>query len=166
MITKGQLLASLKAETEIIKHLASKVTPEMLDYRPTEPQRSLLELMQYMTRMAIVPAIQTVTGNWDHAADMEAETESVSPENFAAQMDVQYSRLAELFDEIDDRAAETSAATMPWGAPTTVGAGMMDMALKCMVAYRMQLFLYIKASGVFDIGPPNCWAGVDLPVQG
>ena len=166
MITKEQLLASLKAETEIIKHLSAKVTPEMLDWRPSDKQRSMLELMQYMTRMAIVPAIQTVTGNWDHAEEMESEVETVNLDNFAEQMDVQFAKFTELFETIDDREAETAPATMPWGAPTTVGAGMMDMALKCMVAYRMQFFLYIKSNGVFDIGPANCWAGVDLPAQG
>jgi hypothetical protein len=54
---------------------------------------------------------------------------------------------------------------MPWGAPTTVSAGLMDMGLKTFVAYRMQFFLYIKSCGVSDIGPANCWAGVDLPKQ-
>ena len=165
MITKEQLLASLKAETEIIKHLSARVTPEMLDYRPSDVQRSMLELMQYMTRMAIGPAIQTVTGNWDHAEALDAETESVNLENFTEQMDVQQAKFVELFETIDEGEAETAPATMPWGTPTTVGAGMMDMALKCMVAYRMQFFLYIKSNGVFDIGPANCWAGVDMPPQ-
>ena len=41
----------------------------------------------------------------------------------------------------------------------------MDMTLKCFVAYRMQFFLYVKACGVSDIGPANCWAGVDMPQQ-
>ncbi|MEN8148715.1 MAG: hypothetical protein ABFS86_02760 [Planctomycetota bacterium] len=55
---------------------------------------------------------------------------------------------------------------MPWGAPTTVAAGLMDMPLKVLVAYRMQFFLYLKACGLADIGPANCRAGVDLPKEG
>ena len=46
-----------------------------------------------------------------------------------------------------------------------VAAGLMDMGLKTFVAYRMQFFLYIKSCGVADIGPANCWAGVDMPNQ-
>jgi hypothetical protein len=37
------------------------------------------------------------------------------------------------------------------------------MSLKTLVAYRMQLFLYLKSCGVSEIGPANCWAGVDAP---
>ena len=169
MITKRMLLDSMRAENRIIKHLATKVRPETLDWRPTERQRSLRELMRYMTRMAIVPAVQTVTGNWDHAEEMENEAEAVTPEGFAGEMDIQMARIEELFDGLDETEAGKAPATMPWGTPTTVAAGMMDMVLKCFVAYRMQLFLYVKQTGVHDIGPPQCWAGVDpppLPAEG
>jgi hypothetical protein len=40
---------------------------------------------------------------------------------------------------------------------------LMDMALKCFVAYRMQFFLYLKSCGVTEMGPANCWVGVDQP---
>ena len=51
---------------------------------------------------------------------------------------------------------------MPWGTPTTVSAGLMDMTLKCFVAYRMQLFLQAKAAGNPSLGTVNCWAGMDM----
>ncbi|MHC4341844.1 MAG: hypothetical protein ACYSX0_16725 [Planctomycetota bacterium] len=162
MITKEQLLQSMRQETKIIQHLATKVPEGSYDYRPTPAQRSLLELMQYMTRMAIVPAAYTVRRSWEGAEELEAEAERVTPEIFSAEMDRQLAMLEKLFGSIDEEEAKTRAAAMPWGTPTTLGAGMMDMALKCMVAYRMQFFLYIKACGVADIGPAECWAGVTL----
>ena len=70
-----------------------------------------------------------------------------------------------LIGNLDEAAATTAPSQMPWGAPTTVAAGLMDMGLKTFVAYRMQFFLYVKACGVADIGPANCWAGVDMPKQ-
>jgi hypothetical protein len=164
MITKAQLLSSLRHETEVIKHLAGKIPPDRYDYRPSPAQRSTLELLQYMTRMAIVPAIHAVRGGWEHAEELERGAEEVTPASFDAEMDEQLRMLEGLVEnEVDEREAETKPATMPWGTPTTIGAGLMDMALKCMVAYRMQLFLYVKASGVSDLGPANCWAGVDMP---
>jgi len=75
MITRDQLLASMKHETRVIKHLATKVPAGQFDWRPTPKQRSTIELM------------------------------------------------------------------------------------------RMQLFLYAKESGATDIGPANCWVGVDAPKQ-
>ena len=165
MITKEQLLASMRHETAIIKHLATKVPADSLDYRPSPPQRSMLELMQYMTSMSSVPTIFSVTGNWDHAETMEQTAESVTPENFADAMDRQMAIIEDAVAGVDEAAATTAPSSMPWGAPTTVSAALMDMGLKTFVAYRMQFFLYVKANGVADIGPANCWAGVDLPKQ-
>ncbi len=163
MITKQQLLDSMKHETEVIKHLATKVPQDQYDYRPTEQQRSTGELMQYMTQMAIVPAKHAITASWDHAEEYAKRAEESTPATFDADMDRQMNEIAGVFAEIDESEATTKPAAMPWGTPTTVAAGLMDMALKCFVAYRMQFFLHIKASGVSDIGPANCWAGMDQP---
>jgi hypothetical protein len=37
--------------------------------------------------------------------------------------------------------------------------------LKSATAYKMQLFLYIKASGNSDIGTSNLWGGMDAPTK-
>jgi hypothetical protein len=163
MITKKQLLDSMWHETNVIKHLAKKIPEDGYGYRPSEGQRSTLELLQYMTRMAAGPATNVLTGSWDHAEQMEAETGTVTPETFPAEMDRQMAILERLLSDVDESEATTKGAKMPWGAPTTVAAALMDMPLKCFVAYRMQLFLYAKASGASGLGPANCWAGVDMP---
>src|SRR5713226_6303952 len=51
VLTKDELISSLKREVRLLLHLASKVDPAKLDYRPTPKQRSVLELLQYMTIM-------------------------------------------------------------------------------------------------------------------
>jgi hypothetical protein len=163
MITKAHLIESMRHETAIIKHLATKIPDGSLDYRPTPGQRSLLELIQYMTTMAAVPTVFTVKGNWDHAEEMEKSAEAVTVETFADEMDRQMALIEETIADLDETAAATAPSSMPWGTPTTVAQGLMDMSLKTLVAYRMQLFLYIKSCGVADIGPANCWAGVDMP---
>jgi len=63
ILTKAELIASLHGEVRILLHLISKVEPPMLDYRPTPKQRSMLELLQYLTlvgpihmRGALAPA--------------------------------------------------------------------------------------------------------------
>ena len=163
MLTKAQLLASMRHETHVIRHLASKAKPEMLDWRPTPVQRSLIELLRYMARMAIVPAVAVVKGGWDHAEAMEAETASMPLEDFGRQMQVQIERLDALLDGVDEKTAATDPAVLPWGTPTTVGAAFIDMVLKPLVAYRMQLFLYLKQAGLSELGPAQCWVGVDPP---
>src|SRR5262249_38277942 len=49
VLTKEEFLSALRTEIRIVLHLASKVEPAMLDYRPTPKQRKLLELLQYFT---------------------------------------------------------------------------------------------------------------------
>ena len=51
VLTKEELIASLQNEVRILVHLAGKVDKSKVDYRPTPKQRSILELLQYMTIM-------------------------------------------------------------------------------------------------------------------
>src|SRR5437867_10205667 len=51
VLTTSELIATLQHEVRILLHLASKVEPSMLGYRPTPKQRSTLELLQYMAIM-------------------------------------------------------------------------------------------------------------------
>ena len=61
VLTKDELIGSLKHEIRILLHLTSKVDSAKLDYRPTAKQRSTLELLQYMaimgpTQIAVIKA--------------------------------------------------------------------------------------------------------------
>ena len=48
MYTKTDFLISMDREIDIIKHLYTKINPEHLGYKPTEAQRTKLELLQYL----------------------------------------------------------------------------------------------------------------------
>ena len=163
MITRDQLIASMRHETNVIKHLATKVPAGKLDWRPTPGQRSTIELLQYLTTCAIVPTKAMIARNWDDAETLENASKDVTPENFAAAMDRQMQGVEEAIRAIPDEDLLTRAATAPWGTPTVLGISLVDYCLKPLVAYRMQLFLYAKESGAADIGPADCWVGVDAP---
>jgi hypothetical protein len=49
VLERSELIDSLQNEVGLLLHLCGKVKPEMLDYRPTVKQRSLIELLRYMT---------------------------------------------------------------------------------------------------------------------
>lgn len=165
MLSKDQLIASMRQEVKIIQHLATKVPAGTYDWRPTPGQRSTLELMKYLTHCGLVGAVHAVTNTWDHAEEMEKRSESVTPETFHAAMDDQMARLEALVRSVSDDDLANRDTTMPWGTPTKVGLGLIDMSIKPLAAYRMQFFLYAKQSGNADLGPANCWVGVDMPKQ-
>ena len=48
VLTRQEVIIALQNEVRLVLHLASKIEPRMLDYRPSAKQRSLLELMHYL----------------------------------------------------------------------------------------------------------------------
>lgn len=165
MITREQLLDSMRHEVKIIRHLATKVPPGTWDWRPTPGQRSMLELLQYLTCCGSIGTVFAATGTWDHAEAIEKDAESVTPETFDAAMQKQMALLEEVIRSLPEADLLTRDAKLPWGAPTKLGLGLVDMGLKPLAAYRMQFFLYAKQAGNSALGPANCWVGVDPPKQ-
>ncbi len=163
MITKDQLLASMRRETDILKHLATKVPDGQLDWRPTPKQRSTLELLQYLTTAAIVPVLAMVHSTWQHAEALEAASARIGTDDFAAAMDQQMQAIEDVVSPLSERDLLERDATLPWGEKTKLGIALVDTGLKTLVAYRMQLFLYCKQSGATQLGPSNCWIGRDPP---
>lgn len=163
MLTKAQFLDSCRHETKVVKHLATKVPPGGLEWRPTPGQRSTLELLRYLTSCGIVPAEAMVTGSWEHAESAEKASEAVMPETFASAMDAQMRAIEALLEPLSETDLLDRMAEMPWGTPCRLGESLVNTVLKTFVAYRMQLFLYAKESGNADIGPAECWVGVTRP---
>lgn len=161
VLTREELVERLHHEIRILLHLISKVDPTNLDYRPTPRQRSLLELLQYFT--AFVPIhLSTI-----HAGilDLEAwrKEESVARKRNLAEIQQAISHQPELFTQLvvslteDDLRAEMEI----FGRTTSRGSWLVWMVLCHYVAYRMQLFLYLKACGRDELGTLDLWAGLD-----
>jgi hypothetical protein len=159
------LLRGCAHETRVIQHLATKMPAGALAWRPTPGQRSTLELMRYMTRMAAVPMARAVDGDWKRGETLEEEAGSLDPEDFAAQLDRQMEILREEAGKLAGRDLAGESCTMPWGTPCTLGAFLVDAVYKTFTAYRMQFFLYLKAAGATQLGAAQCWAGFDPPAE-
>ena len=159
MITKQQLAASFRTETDLIKHLGTKITGERLEWKPTPGQRSLDDLMRYVTVMAEIPAYFAAHGEWGPHDEYNERGLSVTLDNFAERMDEQCDRVTAWMLESDFE----KQTTTPWGSPTTTAEFWLNMVGKCFTAYRMQLFLYLKQSGRSELGSANLWIGVDQP---
>ena len=165
MITKEQLIESMKHEVSVIKHLATKVPESKLDWRPTPEQRSMLELMRYLTATGLSMATYCVSGNWDHGKDLKLEADKVTSAVFAEAMDKQVERIELLLADIDGDAASTTKAMTAWGTETSQGCVFTDAVIKSFVAYRMQLFLYLKQATDQELTSYNCWVGEDAPAK-
>ncbi|MBP7966813.1 hypothetical protein KAZ66_00935 [Candidatus Woesebacteria bacterium] len=160
MINKQQYLVSFNKELDIIKHLAEKITPAMLEYRPTAGQRSTMELLQYLGHISATATRAFIDPVKNDYMELAKAKDLVTFENFMATMDMQKEIVT----------AEVNALTEDDMIRVTELFGMKDQlsfhllsVLKWITAYKMQLFLYIKANGVDNIGTSNVWGGFDMP---
>jgi hypothetical protein len=169
VLTKDELISALKHEVHILLHLATKVDPAKLDYRPTPKQRTLLELLQYLTivgpihmRAALAPAFdRNVFGkDWNTeepaaaARDLEATKAAIGKlSSFLVQQMGTWSD-ADLRAEIE-----------MFGRKASRGSMIVNLVLSHYTAYRMQLFLYLKSCGHEELNTLNLWVGMDAPIK-
>lgn len=165
ILTNAELIGSLKHEVHILLHLAGKLDPSMLDYRPTPKQRTPLELLKYLSIMGplLVEVALSPSGQFDPATWTAREREASArdfDQTVAALADHadQYERLlAGVPDEV------FRESITPFGRPTSRGAFIINLVLCGCAAYRTQLFVYLKACGREELGTMNLWAGADAP---
>lgn len=156
MYTKEDFIKSLDNEVRIIKHLGTKVTPEMLDYRPSPAQRSTLELMQYISAVGSGVMKSVLDGDTKGWSEYDEFRKSVNLENFSEKMDAELADMKANFAKFSDT---DFAKEADFYGKATVATHMVNI-LRNFSAYRMQLFLYIKANGV-PVNTMNLWGGMD-----
>lgn len=160
MFTKAAFLKSLTHEAKIISHLAGQVPAGQLDWRPTPAQRSTREVLQYLTFSALASAEAAITGNWDRYDAHVAASKLVDPAGVSKAMKRQVAAITKLLATVNDAALRKRTAKNWIGKKVVLGDGLIDMVLKQLTAYRMQLFIYLKASGAAQLGTSDCWFGV------
>ena len=164
VLSKEELIASLQNEARLAVHLASKCAPAHLDYRPNERQRSTLELVRYISMMG--PTI--IRWSLAHTSDFEIWTkaEAASKEQTFEQakdaIAAQGREYADLLDGLTDADFRAEVTDFD-GNRTSRGSFLTNLVLGGCAAYRMQLFLYLKATSAPEINSANLWSGMDTP---
>jgi hypothetical protein len=165
VLTKEELIAAFQKEVRILVHLISKVDPAKIDYRPSAKQRSVLELMQYMTVMAPAMTESIKSGDFSREAmgaiwgPRDAASKAMNWEQAVAAIGRQSDEMTRMLAPWTD--AEFRSEIDMFGQNTTRGAGLVNMVLCGYAAYRMQLFLYLKSMGREELNTMNLWGGMD-----
>jgi len=158
-------MTSLQGEVRILLHLASKVDPAKLDYRPAAKQRSLLELLQYLVIMGPIHLRAVQEGAFDMDAwrtawqTGEAAAKAMNLEEVKDAIGKQPALFAELLGSCSD--ADLRAEIEMFGRKASRGSMIVSLVLIHYAAYRMQLFLYLKACGGEELNTMNLWVGRD-----
>lgn len=162
MITTAQFIESFTHEMNVIRHLATKITPAMLSYRPSEKQRSTLELMQYLGHIFATGVQANSVGETSAYSEFAKAAPTVSLENFDQIIADETALVEEKMNGLSEEALSEKITI--FGFELTRGMHMLNL-IKWAAAYKTQLFLYIKANGNHDIGTSNLWGGMDMPPQ-
>lgn len=162
MITRQQLIDSLVKETEIIKHLYEKIPAGALDFRPTEKQRSTIELLRYLAVCGSAPLhVMLNDSDWKLWKPFTEHIQEMKAEEFPAAMDRQVAQMIEMINSIPEADLMEKEVKHPTGEVMLLGLGLIRMPFSWLTAYRMQLFLYVKQSGGEALGTSNNWSGRD-----
>lgn len=165
VLTKQELIASLQNEIRILLHLVTKIDKTKIDYRPTPKQRSILELLRYLTILG--PAMTaTIRGGVFTREAMGAIWGP--PEAVAKEMDFDQA-VAAIAKQSDEYGRvlggwtdeEFRSEINMFGNVSTRGAMLVNMVLCGHAAYRTQLFLYLKGTGREELNTINLWMGAD-----
>jgi hypothetical protein len=165
VLTKDETIAALQNEVRLVLHLMSKIEPSMLDYRPSPKQRSLLELCRYFIPMAPVQLRFVLDGNFTFENWMPAwgaaatAANAMDLEQIKAALAKQSAQFAEMLAPVPDQ--DFRAEIEMFGNKATRGMWIVRLPITHFAAYRMQLFMYLKACGLDQLNTMNLWAGVD-----
>jgi hypothetical protein len=165
VLTKEELIASLKHEVHILLHLVGKVDKSKLDYRPTPRQRSILELVQYMAIMAPTHIAVIRSGDFSRPAmssawgPAETAAKTMNFEQALAAIQQQSAQFDQVFSDWSEN--DLRSQVDMFGHKSTRGALLVNLVLCGFAAYRMQLFCYLKSCGREELNTVNLWGGSD-----
>ena len=164
MYNKQNFIDAISNEFRILKHLAGKIPSGTLDYKPTETQRTTLELLQYLSGATLVTMKVILANDATLFKSLSDRNKEITLENFASVLNEREAEFREIMEKFTDE--ELAKVINMYGqGEKTKGAYLIDSALRNLSAYKMQLFLYIKASGNTAIGSSDLWGGIDTPTK-
>lgn len=162
MITKDQLAQSLARECDIAIHLFSKLSPDAYEYQPSPEQRTTVALLRYLSICASAGIHCMLHKDWKLFAEYRERMKEMPAEEFPAAMERQKQEILDFFASTSEETLRTQEAPMPGGGMLLpLGQAIMEGPLKWLAAYKMQLFLYAKATGATELKTSNLWRGVD-----
>jgi len=161
MIPRQAVIDAIGHETEVCRHLWSKIEGEGFDWSFSEHQRSTLDLLRYLATCAIGPVVSMYSGDWKEYGLREESVRDMSPEEFPDAMERQFEEFRRVVEGISDEDLAEKIVRAPGAGELPLGVAIMRTSYAWMVAYRHELFLRAKGAGNMDINTANNWVGVD-----
>ena len=160
MYTKQDLVNSIRNELIILKHLWSKVNESNKDFGFSEIQRTNNQLLFYLSRALPAQVKWFIEGKMDNndMIDLKDRETSFDYNNFGTKIDEVTVNITELLATVTDEQMNETIEIF-W-TPQERRLFLLDM-LTFIGAYKMQLFLQLKSSGLKELNTANLRMGID-----
>ena len=161
MYTKRVLMEGITREFEILKHLGSKVTKKNADFRFSEPQRSIEELEHYIVSSlpAQIKLMAEGMRNLDSYMENIKRVEKYTWKRFNIELNKSLRLIKKEIRSVKGKARKEEVEL--FGRKGSRASFMIDYIFAFLGAYKMQLFLQLKASGLTELTTSNVWGGRD-----
>lgn len=161
MYTKRILMEGITREFEILKHLGSKVTKKNAEFKLSEEQRSIEELEHYIVTSFPAQISLMVEGirNLDKYMEKSQAITKFTWKRFVIELNKALRAIKKEIRTVKGKARKEEVEL--WGRKGTRGSFLIDYVFTFLGAYKMQLFLQLKASGLTELTTSNVWGGRD-----
>ncbi|MDJ0973374.1 MAG: hypothetical protein QNJ98_02840 [Planctomycetota bacterium] len=157
MLTKDHLRDYIVNEYKIIKQLVTKLPEGSEDFRISEPQRSTIEVLRYLTLVG--PA--TVHAGFDNGFQWFGENakavENLTLAEVPSYLDGAIAEVEALFEKMTDDDFANREVSVEGMGDWTMQTWLLHTACKFLPAYKLMLFHHAKAAGNTDIGTFDAW---------
>ena len=168
MISKTELRDAILHDCKVAQALIAKLPEGAADYRPCPEQRSTLELARYLCKVAQGCTHAAIDGSFEWFGSNSERYDALTLDQIPAALDEEMAEITRLFDGISDDDFANKPVDMEDShmGKWTMQGWLLATAVKFTTAYKMQLFLYAKASGNTDLDTWDAWmdtGGVPRP---
>lgn len=157
MLNKEEYLKMVAQEIMILKHLHSKTNESDANFKLTEKQRTTLEIFRYLAHQGSTMAtLVTKGGDWEA---LEKKTSEMTLEQFPEKIDKELAIITESLHSLSEE--QLNEEVEHWGMKMPRKLWFIGVILRQYTAYRMQIFLQLKANGHSELNTSNLWSGQD-----
>ena len=157
-MNKTDFLRSVEREYFILKLIFAQLAPTGLAFRPSANQRSIEELLRYLSWCGYESARKALAGK-DYAESEHKKSAEIYPiEKFPERIDEQFTLIKQAIEQISDEDWRSRPSQHWGGQEASLQAALIETTLKWLTAYRMNLFLFAKAAGHPELDRKICWA--------
>lgn len=163
MYSKEQLIWAITHEVHIISHLAAKIAEEHHDHKFTASQRTVKELLIYLSTNPWKQVELIFNGDPSIFSTLKDFAEQFQVIDFDAVITKNSHDAIAMIEQANDEILQEEVILFGWFTKGTRAQILVQMVYGGLMAYKMQLFLQLKHAGLSDINTSNLWMGVDKP---